>query len=87
VTGTLLSADDPRIAHLLDRAPCPYRVERPHAPVGWSVEAQRGHQTYRYYLEDYGGCELREGHSGPHRAGAIIWHDPKLVVVGGVALA
>lgn len=66
---------------IADELRCETLDKKPTAPLGFTVEAQRNHPTYRYYLLDGARCELDRGHPGPHRCGLLVWHDPPLVVL------
>jgi hypothetical protein len=70
---------------------CSAMCAPPHAPDGWSREAQRQHPTYRHYADATGiRCELDADHDGGpgsrprlHRNGLLTWWNPPLLVVGG----
>lgn len=73
---------------------CSDRCAPPHAPDGWSSEAQRHHPTYRHYVDAPGiQCELEHDHDGGpgktprlHRNGGLTWWNPPLLIVGGVVV-
>lgn len=74
---------------------CDKRAPAPHPPEGFTREAAAGHPTYKYYITvPSAQCELEHNHGTGtpahdvgrrHRCGNLLWWDPQLLLVGGVA--